>query len=67
MAKHRDLGIVGVRMKLLTPLVVGDLKLPNRVLMAPLTRVRADRQHVATELIAEHYRQRASAEVAASG
>lgn len=48
-------------MKLLTPLVVGDLKLPNRVLMAPLTRVRADRQHVATDLIAEHYRQRASA------
>jgi N-ethylmaleimide reductase len=48
-------------MKLLTPLAVGDLSLPNRVLMAPLTRVRADRQHVATDLIAEHYRQRASA------
>ncbi len=48
-------------MKLLTPVTVGDLSLPNRVLMAPLTRVRADRQHVATDLIAEHYRQRASA------
>lgn len=48
-------------MKLLTPLAVGDLSLPNRVLMAPLTRVRADHQHVATDLIAEHYRQRASA------
>jgi N-ethylmaleimide reductase len=48
-------------MKLLTPLTVGDLALPNRVLMAPLTRVRADRRHVATDLIAEHYRQRASA------
>ena len=48
-------------MKLLTPVTVGELYLPNRVLMAPLTRVRADRQHVATDLIAEHYRQRASA------
>lgn len=48
-------------MKLLTPLSAGELQLPNRVLMAPLTRVRADRQHVATDLIVEHYRQRASA------
>ena len=48
-------------MKLLTPVTVGTLSLPNRVLMAPLTRVRADQQHVATDLIAEHYRQRASA------
>src|SRR5689334_9302733 len=48
-------------MKLLTPFSAGELQLPNRVLMAPLTRVRADQQHVATDLIAEHYRQRASA------
>lgn len=48
-------------MKLLTPFTAGSLLLPNRVLMAPLTRVRADQQHVATDLIAEHYRQRASA------
>lgn len=48
-------------MKLLTPLSAGELRLPNRVLMAPLTRVRADQQHVATDLIVEHYRQRASA------
>lgn len=48
-------------MKLLSPLTVGDLSLPNRVLMAPLTRVRADQQHVPTELTAEYYRQRASA------
>jgi N-ethylmaleimide reductase len=47
--------------KLLTPLSAGSLSLPNRVLMAPLTRVRADEQHVPGELIAEHYRQRASA------
>jgi N-ethylmaleimide reductase len=42
-------------------MTAGELSLPNRVLMAPLTRVRADQQHVATDLIAEHYRQRASA------
>jgi N-ethylmaleimide reductase len=48
-------------MKLLTPFSAGSLSLPNRVLMAPLTRVRADEQHVAGALIADHYRQRASA------
>jgi N-ethylmaleimide reductase len=48
-------------MKLLTSLSAGSLALPNRVLMSPLTRVRADAQHVPGELIAEHYRQRASA------
>jgi N-ethylmaleimide reductase len=48
-------------MKLLTPLAAGELQLPNRVLMAPLTRVRADQEHVATDLVVEHYRQRASA------
>jgi N-ethylmaleimide reductase len=47
-------------MQLLTPVRVGDLTLKNRIFMAPLTRVRADEQHVAGELIAEHYRQRAS-------
>jgi N-ethylmaleimide reductase len=48
-------------MQLLQPLPLGPLVLPNRVLMAPLTRVRADERHVAGDLIAEHYRQRASA------
>src|SRR5204863_2192602 len=48
-------------MKLLTPFSAGSLSLPNRVLMSPLTRVRADGQHVPGELIVEHYRQRASA------
>lgn len=49
------------RMRLLTPFSAGSLSVPNRVWMAPLTRVRADHGHVATDLIAEHYRQRASA------
>jgi N-ethylmaleimide reductase len=46
---------------LFTPLKVGALNLPNRILMAPLTRCRADQDHVPTALMAEHYSQRASA------
>jgi N-ethylmaleimide reductase len=46
---------------LFTPLQVGALTLPNRILMAPLTRCRADKDHVPTALMAEHYSQRASA------
>lgn len=47
-------------MQLLSSLRVGDITVPNRVFMAPLTRVRADANHVASDLIVEHYRQRAS-------
>ncbi|MDX2097739.1 MAG: alkene reductase [Leptolyngbyaceae cyanobacterium bins.59] len=46
---------------LFSALQVGDLKLPNRILMAPLTRCRADQDHVPTPLMAEYYSQRASA------
>lgn len=45
---------------LFKPLEVGAIEMPNRVLMAPLTRVRADEEHVPTPLMAEHYAQRAS-------
>ncbi len=48
-------------MNLLTPLKAGVLTLPNRILMAPLTRCRADADHVPTPLMAEYYAQRASA------
>lgn len=48
-------------MHLLSPLTAGALKLPNRVLMAPLTRCRADADHNPTPLMAEYYAQRASA------
>ncbi len=48
-------------MKLLSSLQVGTLNLPNRVLMAPLTRCRADADHNPTPLMAEYYAQRASA------
>src|ERR1700688_3940590 len=47
---------------LLTPYRMGDLDLPNRVIMAPLTRMRANPDdHVPTILQAEDYAQRASA------
>ena len=46
---------------LFAPLQAGDLHLPNRILMAPLTRCRAEADHVPGALMAEHYAQRASA------
>ena len=46
---------------LFTPLQIGSLTLPNRVLMAPLTRSRAEAGHVPGDLMAEYYSQRASA------
>lgn len=45
---------------LFDPLQMGALRLPNRVLMAPLTRSRAGRSHIPNALMAEHYAQRAS-------
>lgn len=48
--------------KLFSTYKLGDLHLKNRVIMAPLTRGRANNnEHKATPLIAEYYRQRASA------
>ena len=46
---------------LFDPLQLGALTLPNRILMAPLTRARAGRSHTPNALMAEHYAQRASA------
>lgn len=46
---------------LFTPVQLGAVELDNRVLMAPLTRSRADTGHIPSELMAEHYAQRASA------
>src|ERR1700722_9300746 len=43
------------------PLQVGALQLPNRLVMAPLTRMRAAPEGMATDLMAEYYAQRASA------
>jgi N-ethylmaleimide reductase len=47
---------------LLTPVRMGKLELRNRIIMAPLTRMRASNAgHVPTELHVEYYAQRASA------
>ncbi len=46
---------------LFNPLKMGALTVPNRIFMAPLTRCRADAEHVPTALMAEYYAQRASA------
>ncbi|CAJ0862860.1 N-ethylmaleimide reductase [freshwater sediment metagenome] len=46
---------------LFSPLKIGALTLPNRILMAPLTRCRAEDGHVPGPLMAEYYAQRASA------
>ncbi|MEO6848854.1 MAG: alkene reductase [Chthoniobacterales bacterium] len=46
---------------LFDPLRVGDLELPNRIIMAPLTRCRASEGRVPNALMQEYYVQRASA------
>jgi N-ethylmaleimide reductase len=47
---------------LFTTYRMGRLDLPNRIVMAPLTRMRAQsHDHVPTSLQAEYYAQRASA------
>jgi N-ethylmaleimide reductase len=46
---------------LFTPVTVGALRLPNRVVMAPMTRNRAGPGNVPTPLMATYYQQRASA------
>ena len=46
---------------LFSPLKIGDLLLPNRVVMAPLTRSRAGASRMPNALMAEYYAQRAAA------
>ncbi|HEX4577266.1 MAG TPA: alkene reductase [Edaphobacter sp.] len=46
---------------LLDPIQLGDLLLPNRVFMAPLTRLRGTPDHIPTPIMVDYYTQRASA------
>lgn len=46
---------------LFDPITLGAIECPNRIVMAPLTRGRADKEGVHDELAVEYYRQRASA------
>ncbi len=48
-------------MDLFSPLKLGALELPNRIMLAPLTRCRASEGRVPNDLMREYYVQRASA------
>ena len=45
---------------LFQPLKVGDITLAHRVVLAPLTRCRANNKHVHTDIAVTYYAQRAS-------
>jgi N-ethylmaleimide reductase len=47
--------------QLFTPVRVGGVELPNRLVMAPMTRSRSDDAGVPTDLVATYYAQRAGA------
>ncbi|CAM2197427.1 alkene reductase [Paraburkholderia sp. A1RI_3L] len=46
---------------LFDPIQIGDLTLPNRIIMAPLTRQRAGEERVPNALMARYYAERATA------
>lgn len=46
---------------LFSPIQLGAIEAKNRILMAPLTRARATREHVPTPMMVEYYAQRAEA------
>jgi len=46
--------------RLFQPLKLGNVQLSNRIALAPLTRIRADDNHVHLPMAAEYYAQRAS-------
>lgn len=48
-------------LQLLQPFQLGDIEVSNRIAMAPMTRARAGQARIANALMAEYYRQRASA------
>lgn len=58
---HRTIMSVQSSSILFEPIRMGALELPNRIIMAPLTRCRSSAGRVPNSLMAEYYRQRASA------
>jgi len=46
---------------LFDPIQLGDLHLPNRIVMAPLTRLRGTPNHIPTPIMADYYAQRSTA------
>ena len=53
--------IVTMNKKLLKPTQIGDIRLTNRVVLAPKTRTRAVADGTPSDLMAEYYGQRAAA------
>jgi 2,4-dienoyl-CoA reductase-like NADH-dependent reductase (Old Yellow Enzyme family) len=45
---------------LFDPLQLGELRVPNRIIMAPLTRARSGQSRIPNDLMVEYYRQRAT-------
>jgi len=45
---------------LFTPLQAGDIFLPNRIVMSPLTRARAGTTHIPNDMMVDYYSKRAS-------
>jgi len=43
-----------------TPIIVGDFTVPHRIVLAPLTRFRANEEQVPKEFVADYYGQRAT-------
>lgn len=58
--RHRHTPIMTADSALFEPIRVGDMELQHRLVMAPLTRFRADLDHVHQPVAAEYYSQRAS-------
>ncbi len=52
--------VSALREKLFSPVALGSAELANRLVMAPLTRIRSDERGVPTDAVVEYYRQRAS-------
>jgi len=50
-----------MRSNIFEPFQLGDLKLANRIVMAPMTRNRAERNGSVSSMMVTHYQQRASA------
>jgi len=46
---------------LFDPITLGDLTLPNRIIMAPLTRARSGAARIPGQMVAQYYAQRATA------
>ncbi|CAE6427482.1 unnamed protein product, partial [Rhizoctonia solani] len=57
---HLTLFSMSIASKLFDPLQVGDITIAHRIVMAPMTRLRATPDGVVTEVTAEYYSQRST-------